>query len=142
MMVGPVAAGKTSLIQRLNDETLEYQKTQSVHLRGAAIDTPGEYIQNKKLLYALTVTSVDADIVLLIQDATAEVMWYSPAQAEMFQAPTVGVVTKTDLATEKQIAWARETLEQAGTKSVFLVSNMTKAGIAELKAHLESMKIH
>ena len=48
MLVGKTGVGKTTLTQRLNKEKLEYKKTQMVDYIGEIIDTPGEYIENRK----------------------------------------------------------------------------------------------
>lgn len=136
MLMGPVSAGKTSLTQRLNGESLQYSKTQSVELYGVAIDTPGEYIENRNLLRALTVTAADADCIVLVQDATAGNSWYSPAQASMFTCQVIGVVTKIDIATPEQIKWADEILRNAGAEAVFQVSNTTRRGIESLREYL------
>lgn len=134
--MGPVSAGKTSLAQRLNGESLQYSKTQSVELCGAVIDTPGEYIENRNLLRALTVTAADADCIILLQDATAGNSWYSPAQASMFACQVIGVVTKIDIATPEQIQWADGILRTAGVEEVFPVSNTTQRGIEALREYL------
>ena len=44
MLIGPSAAGKTTLIQRLIDEEIKYDKTQAVEYIGNFIDTglPGQ----------------------------------------------------------------------------------------------------
>lgn len=139
MLMGPVAAGKTSLAQRLCGEEMRYAKTQSVELHGMAIDTPGEYIENRNLLRALTVTAADASCIVLLQDATAECSWYSPAQASMFNCAVLGAVTKTDLATPQRAAWAEDTLKSAGAQQVFRISNVTGEGIAELRECLEHL---
>ena len=47
MLIGPSAAGKTTLIQRLQHEELKYDKTQAVEYVGDFIDTPGEYMQQR-----------------------------------------------------------------------------------------------
>ena len=47
MLIGPSAAGKTTLIQRLIDEEIKYDKTQAVEYIGNFIDTPGEYMQQR-----------------------------------------------------------------------------------------------
>ena len=48
MLIGPSAAGKTTLIQRLIDEEIKYDKTQAVEYIGNFIDTPGEYMQQSQ----------------------------------------------------------------------------------------------
>ena len=67
MLIGPSAAGKTTLIQRLIDEEIKYDKTQAVEYIGNFIDTPGEYMQQRGYWGSLTITSHDADIILLIK---------------------------------------------------------------------------
>ena len=47
MIIGPVAAGKTSLIQSLKGEKLHYRKTQAIEFDDRVIDTPGEYMENR-----------------------------------------------------------------------------------------------
>lgn len=136
MLMGPVSAGKTSLAQRLNGDNLRYIKTQSVELQGSAIDTPGEYIENRNLLRALTVTAADAECIVLVQDATASVSWYSPAQASMFACHVIGAVTKIDIASAEQIQWAEDVLRAAGAEAVFPISNTTLEGIEKLREYL------
>ena len=54
MLIGPSAAGKTTLIQRLIDEEIKYDKTQAVEYIGNFIDTPGEYMQQRGYWGSLT----------------------------------------------------------------------------------------
>lgn len=139
MMMGPVASGKTSLIQRLKGESIHYIKTQAIEFDGAAIDTPGEYIENRQYLYALTVTACDADIVVFTQDAASGEMWYSPGQSTMFNARVIGVVTKIDLATRQQIDAARDALALAGAEEIFEVSNVKGDGIETLLEYITGL---
>lgn len=139
MMMGPVGSGKTSLIQKLRGETIHYVKTQAIEFDGAAIDTPGEYIENRQYLYALTVTACDADIIVFTQDAVSGEMWYSPGQSSMFNARVIGVVTKIDLATGKQIDEARQALALAGAEEIFEVSNVDGDGIDALLTYIAGL---
>lgn len=141
MMIGPVGSGKTSLKQRFLGKELNYEKTQAVEFTGNTIDTPGEYIENKRLLHALITTGTDADVVILVQDPTADEHYYSPSQTGMFHCEVVGVVTKIDLASEEQIDQAKSILKYAGCRDVFLISNETKEGITELIAYLDMLEV-
>ena len=132
MIIGPVAAGKTSLIQSLKGEKLHYRKTQAIEFDDRVIDTPGEYMENRDYLCALTVTACDADVVIFVQDASSDALWYSPGQACMFSAKVIGVVTKIDAASKAQIGLAKEALKIAGAESVIAVSNVDRRGIEEL----------
>ena len=96
MLIGPSAAGKTTLIQRLIDEEIKYDKTQAVEYIGNFIDTPGEYMQQRGYWGSLTITSHDADIIGLVQDSSSEDCWFSGGLTSKFEKPVVGVITKID----------------------------------------------
>ena len=66
LMVGTVACGKTTLLQALAGQSLEYKKTQSIEIVAGHIDSPGEYLERRVNLQNLLVTSVDTDLVLLL----------------------------------------------------------------------------
>lgn len=137
IVLGNVSCGKTTLCQRLFQQDIAYKKTQAVELVGDAIDTPGEYIQNKKLYRALITTAVDADQVLILHDATDSICMFSPGMNLMFQKPMLGVITKIDLAeSSKQLEQAEDLLRLAGADIIFKVSGMTGEGIAELVEYL------
>ena len=137
ILVGHVACGKTTLCQRLNDMEMKYKKTQALEVIHKTIDTPGEYVERRSLFHALVVTSVEADQVLLVQDASQERFMFSPGQASAFPIPVAGVVSKADAATPKQVQQAVELLELAGASPIFIVSAYTGQGIEELKQFLE-----
>lgn len=137
MLAGTVACGKTTLCQRLNGLEQTYKKTQSLEVVGTTIDTPGEYLEHRAFLRGLVVTSSEADLVLFLQDATQERFMYSPGMAGMFPVPVAGVVTKADLATDKQLRDAREMLELTGASPIFTISSVTQEGMEELVAFLE-----
>ena len=139
IMIGRVSCGKTTLCQKLVGDPLVYKKTQTVEIIGQAIDTPGEYAENRRLMRGLTVTAVDADLIVFLQSCVDGECSFSPGQASMFGAPAVGVVTKTDLAPdEASKARAKELLELAGADKVFLVSSVTGEGIVEFAEFLQT----
>jgi ethanolamine utilization protein EutP len=113
-----------------------YVKTHTVQLVGDAIDTPGEYIENRILRHRLKVTASDARLVLFLQDASALSFHFAPGQASMFGGPVAGVVTKIDLAGEKEVGQARELLNLAGASPHFAVSLLTGEGLEGLKAFI------
>ena len=138
LLIGNVACGKTTLCQRINGMDRVYQKTQALQVVNTTIDTPGEYLEQRSFFQALVVTAVEADVALFLQDATGERFLYSPGQATAFPIPVVGVITKIDLASPKQIENARELLELAGASLTFPVSAVTGEGIDKLVGFLES----
>ena len=128
ILIGRSTAGKTTLCQRINHEELQYHKTQTVQIvNQSMIDTPGEYLERRYFRGALMVTAADADTIVLVQDATSS----------MFAKPCVGVVTKSDLASEHEISNARQYLKAAGAGEIFVVSSVTGEGVEALVRHLD-----
>lgn len=136
MAVGPVGAGKTSLICALQKDQRKTEKTQSICFYDGAIDTPGEYSQIPRFYSALLVTAVEAAAVLMVQDATDCKMSLPPGFAGMFSRPVVGVVTKMDRpgADAKRAAAC---LRQAGVNDpYFFVSAYTGEGLDALVQYI------
>ena len=136
-MVGHVHCGKTTLCQRLNGMEQTYKKTQALEVVNHTIDTPGEYLEHRSFMRSLTVTAVEADLVLFLQDATSERFLFSPGQSMAFPIPVIGVVTKTDIATPEQTAQAVELLELAGADPVFCISSISGDGMDALIDYLK-----
>ena len=136
ILIGHVSCGKTTILQYLNGQKIEYQKTQALDVVGTCIDTPGEYLEHRSYMQALIVTAVEADVVLFVQDATSERFMFSPGHASSFSAPVIGVISKIDIANEKQIAQAEDLLRLAGADPVFPVSAFTGEGMEELAEYL------
>lgn len=137
ILIGRSTAGKTTLCQYLNHEALKYHKTQAVQvINQTMIDTPGEYLERTHMRGALMVTSTDADLIVLVQDATESGTMFPPAYTSMFAKPAIGVVTKADLASEHQIEDAKKYLKMAGAQQLFVTSSVEGTGFEELTALL------
>lgn len=137
ILIGRSASGKTTLCQYLNHEVLRYHKTQTVQIvNQSMIDTPGEYLERTYLRGALMVTSADADIIVLVQDATERGTMFPPAYTSMFAKPSIGIVTKCDLADEKQIEDAKKYLKMAGAHHIFVTSSVEGLGFETLMSEL------
>ena len=133
ILIGRSTAGKTTLCQRINHEDLAYHKTQTVQIvNQTMIDTPGEYLERRYFRGALMVTATDADIIVLVQDATENGTMFPPAYNTQFAKPTLGVVTKSDLATPKQVETAKKFLQMAGANKIFVTSSVSGEGVDEL----------
>ena len=138
MLIGRSAAGKTTLCQCINHEDLRYHKTQTVQIINKnIIDTPGEYLERRGMRGALIVTSTDADIIVLVQDATEEGTMFPPLFNTMFVKPVVGVVTKCDIASQKQCEQAEKYLHAAGAEEVYFTSSVTGEGVDQLVQRLQ-----
>lgn len=143
MMVGKIGCGKTTLSQRLIGEEVKYQKTQAVSLVGDGIvDTPGEYLEQKQFYAALTVSAVEADVILLLASAIDEQNSFSPRMCSMFSdKPIIGVVTKTDMAEDEELKEEVHTLlEMAGADAILEVGFGDDACIEELRNLIETIE--
>ncbi|WP_245692788.1 EutP/PduV family microcompartment system protein [Sporomusa acidovorans] len=141
MLVGPVGAGKTSLINAIHNDCRKAEKTSSICFTDGAIDTPGEYAQMPRFYSALAVTATSAKLVLMIQDATDRRITLPPGFAAMFPRPVVGVVTKIDAPGADQEN-ARLRLLQAGIQEPFFyVSAHTGAGLEKLTEYLARKEV-
>ncbi len=141
ILIGRSTAGKTTFCQRINEEDIIYHKTQTIQVvNGSFIDTPGEYLERVRMRGALTVASADADLILLVQDATENGTMFPPAYASSFAKPAIGLVTKEDIATEAQVAEAVRFLEMAGAEKVFVISSITGTGFGELFQYLSFLE--
>jgi len=137
MLIGKTSCGKTTLTQAINKENLKYKKTQTVEFIDGIIDTPGEYIENRAYYRALIVTSVDSDVIAMIQDCTQEESIFPPSFASIFAKPVIGIITKTDLCNdENKLKMAEEVLLNAGVERIFRVSAFNKLGLEDLKNYL------
>ena len=138
MVIGRISCGKTTLCQRLFGEELRYKKTQSIELvGGTAIDTPGEYVENRAFYRALVVSGVEADLILLLQDCTDPECRFAPGIQAMFQKPMVGVITKIDQSgSPAEVERAETFLKLAGANPIVHISSVTGEGIAELRGYL------
>ncbi|QMI05638.1 propanediol utilization protein PduV [Citrobacter sp. RHB25-C09] len=136
MLIGPSQCGKTSLTQCLRGESLQYQKTQAIVWTAEAIDTPGEYLENRCLYSALLASACEANIIALVLNSNAEWSPFSPGFTVPMNRPTIGIITKSDLATPQQIARVTCWLDMSGAQRVFVTSAVDNSGLAELFAFL------
>ena len=137
ILIGTVSCGKTTLCQRLNGLEQKYKKTQALEVVGQTIDTPGEYLEHRRLLRGLMPIASEADAVLFLIDPTAERFCYSAGQATAFPVPVAGVVTKIDVVPPERVKAVRELLEMTGANPIFEISSVTGEGMDELAAYLE-----
>ncbi len=136
MLVGRTGSGKTTLIQAIQGRTITYRKTQAVSFCDTIIDTPGEFVENRRFYSALMATAAPCDIVGLVQDATAVNSIYPPKFGSMFNKPVIGVVSKTDLADSDAVR-AEKFLKWAGAEKIFHTSSVENIGIQSMVAFLE-----
>ena len=137
MLIGQSQSGKTTLVQCLKEQPLQYHKTQALDFGELAIATPGEDLENRCLYSALITTSYDADVVALVQSASPDGSRFAPRFASAFNKPVIGIITKADQSPDpQQLERACQHLDQAGATPLFITSSLTGKGIAALRAFL------
>ena len=132
IFMGRTGSGKTTLCQKLDALEIKYKKTQAVELYDHAIDTPGEYMENRNFYRALIMTAVDAKLIAILGDPTVRDNYIPPAFAGTFAKEIIGIVTKISLVSEKEIERVELELRQAGARKIFHVDTVEEIGIDEL----------
>lgn len=133
MLVGESGAGKTTLIQSLLDRKIEYSKTQALNYYDYILDTPGEYLENRRFYNSLLVSSANYEVIGLVQDSTSEKNLYPPQFASMFaNKEIIGIVTKAD-SDSSDVERAKESLKYAGANEVIVTSAFEKEGLDRIK---------
>lgn len=136
MLIGRVAAGKTTLTQALRGEEIKYYKTQYVYYHDTVIDTPGEYTERRETSGALALYAYEADIVGLVLSANEPYSIFSPCLTSMVNREVIGIISgidKPDANVERVTRW----LKLAGCKKIFPVCAITGQGLRELIEYLE-----
>lgn len=136
MLIGRVAAGKTTLTQALRGEEIKYYKTQYVYHHDTVIDTPGEYTERRETSGALALYAYEADIVGLVLSANEPYSIFSPCLTSMVNREVIGIISgidKPDANVERVTRW----LKLAGCKKIFPVCAITGEGLRELIEYLE-----
>ncbi|ADQ14446.1 EutP/PduV family microcompartment system protein [Halanaerobium hydrogeniformans] len=137
ILMGGTKAGKTTLLEVLKGKEFREidTRTQSLEFENKAIDTPGEYIENRHYYTALISAAQEAKVIALVADATADQYFFPPTFASIFSRPVIGIVTKID-DDEADVEYAKETLEMAGVSKIFLTSAVSREGLEELAEYL------
>lgn len=139
ILIGRVAAGKTTLMQKLKGEQLRYCKTQYVYYTDTIIDTPGEYTEERHLGAALALYTYEADVVGLIITSDYPYNPFPPCCATMCNREVIGLVSgidKPDGNPDRVENWLR----LAGCKTVFRISSYTGEGIRDVIEYLDDGK--
>lgn len=137
VFIGTVGCGKTTLGQAIHGDEIHYKKTQAVEIIGREIlDLPGEFLERVDRRGALMMSTIDAEVIVFIESATETRAMFPPEYAGCFAKDVIGVITKTDLADEEQLAYAEKKLRLAGARRIFKVSSITGDGLEELVDYL------
>jgi ethanolamine utilization protein EutP len=136
ILIGEIGCGKTTFIQALKEIDMKYKKTQTMEYYENIIDTPGEYLENRRYYNALIISSYDCDVIALIQDSSSKKCSFPPSFSTIFTKPVIGIITKIDKET-KDLDYATKCLELAGAEKIFQVSSVDKIGINDFKDYVK-----
>lgn len=136
MVIGPTQAGKSTLVNALNDTDRTLRKTQDVIYGQNTMDTPGSYIENASMYRYLIATAQSASHVLLLINAFRPIDVYPPCFAKTFNCPVIGVITKIDLA-PGNLSLCHQQLQRIGvSEPYFWISLKNNTGVEALKSYL------
>ena len=110
ILIGRVAAGKTTLTQALRGEEIHYYKTQYINYMDTVIDTPGEYTELRQTSGALALYSYEADVVGLVLSANEPYSIFSPCITSLVNREVIGIISgidKPDANVERVERWLR-----------------------------------
>ncbi len=139
ILIGRVAAGKTTLMQKLKGEQIRYCKTQYVYYTDTIIDTPGEYTEERHLGAALALYTYEADVVGLLITSDYPYNPFPPGCTSMCNRDVIGLVTGIDKPNGNP-ARVESWLRLAGCKTIFHISSYTGEGIRDIIAYLDDGK--
>lgn len=137
MLLGETGCGKTTLSQYLLNQEEHYHKTQQVYYHQNAIDTPGEFFENRFYYNALVSASVEADIIGFVQSIKGQQNYFPPTFSTRFTKPTIGIITKMDLLENPdETVKVEHFLNLAGVETIFPISLRTGVGLTDLTTYL------
>lgn len=135
ILIGRVAAGKTTLTQALKGEQLHYCKTQYINYFDTIIDTPGEYTEVKQLGAALALYAYEADIVGIVISANEPFCVFPPAITCMVNREVIGIISGVDKP-DANVEQVRRWLRLCGCEQIFEVSSYSGKGLTQIIEYL------
>lgn len=137
LLIGSTGSGKTSLKQVLQNEQVNYRKTQMLTFSDLFIDCPGEYLDIPRYYHVMIDASHRVSEVWALQDATKSQSQYPPNFAKVFKKPTFGIITKID-SPLASIPKARALLTSAGFSEPFYTTSIYEnEGINQLELRVK-----
>ena len=137
ILMGRVAAGKTTLTQALKGEQLHYCKTQFINYTDTIIDTPGEYTEVHTLGAALALYAYEADIVGLVISANEPFCVFPPNITCLVNREVIGIISGIDKP-DANIPLAELWLRNCGCEKLFYVSSYTGEGLNTIIDYLNT----
>lgn len=135
MLIGETGSGKSNLIRALSDGRIAPRKLMAVEYCGPFINTPGEFLENRRFYPALITTAAECDMILMLANATHNTSLFPPQFASMFNRAVLGAVTCADADTANTER-AERFLRNAGVREILRVGFKTGMGLEALRVKL------
>lgn len=136
MLVGEQASGKGRLISLLTGGRWQERRVMAVEYCGPFINTPGEFLENRRFYPALITAAMDCSLICFLQNARSQTSLFPPRFASMFNCATLGLITACD-APEASLARAGRFLQAAGLAQWLPVSLESGVGMDALRTCLQ-----
>ncbi len=136
MLIGEWRSGKSSLIRALSGSDYTPRKVLALDFYRDFVNTPSEFLENRRFYPALITASADCDILLFVQDCVRSSCQMPPAFASMFNRRVIGIMTKVDLP-GGDLNRARKFLLNTGVREILAVSVVSGEGLDELRTLLK-----
>lgn len=94
--------------------------------------------ENRCLYSALLTSACEADVIATVLNADAQWSPFSPGFTVPMNRPTIGLVTKADLADPQRISLVAQWLTQAGARQIFITSALNNSGLDAVLDFLNS----
>ena len=91
-----------------------------------------------RALVDMLTSACEADVIALVLNADAQWSPFSPGFTVPMNRPTIGLVTKADLADPQRISLIGEWLRQAGARQIFITSALNNLGLDAVLNFLNS----
>lgn len=135
LLIGQSGSGKSELIRSLGEEIYVPRKLMAVEYCGPFINTPGEFLENRRFYPALITTAAECGMILMLANATHKTSLFPPQFVSMFNRAVLGVVTCAD-APQADVERARRFLLSAGVRTVLVTDFESGRGVPALRAAL------
>ena len=135
MLIGEWHSGKSSLIRMLSGKDYRSRKVFALDFFEGFVNTPSEFLENRRFYPSLITASADCGILLFLQAADRKSSQLPPMFASMFNRSVFGVVTRLDCP-NADAGLARLFLQNAGVRRIFEVNAASGAGIGALREAL------
>lgn len=135
LLMGGTGSGKSDLVRVLSDGQYSPRRLMAVEHCGPFVNTPGEFLENRRFYPALITTAAECDMVLMLVNAAHASCLIPPQFATMFNRTVLGVVTRAD-APQANVERARRFLQGAGVRTILVTDFESGRGVPELRAVL------